>query len=282
MAEYMTINGIPIPCLVEGAEVETEQIGDSERAESLALIEHIEGEKFRAKHRLVPQTRANAFAYRQLINGAGHYWSFDTDVYSSGGLGPQAQNGGALASDQKWLGAQSLKFLFSDTGRNISYDALPANVPTGWTVAFAARETGGAVWEHWLATSVLGMGGAVWYKNGVGGFGVGPYSASINTALGRVTLQGDVNTTWFDELVILPYAVPAAWIPLMYAFQNPGGGNTQWSNLRELKLQGDVLEEGGTKVVTGRVLRRDVEPIVIPGSGFQPSARAFDFELTEV
>lgn len=281
MAEYMTLNGVPIPCLVDGAEIETQLLLDSERAESMALIENVEAEKFSGKHKLVPQTRSLAYAFRQLINGAGHYWSFDTSVYSSGGLGPQAQNGGALASDQKWLGAQSLKFLFSDTGRNISYDALPLNVPTGWTVMVAGRESGGAVWAHWLATSVLGMGGANWYKNGVGGFGIGPYSASINTALGRVTLQGDTNTTWFDELVILPYAVPVSWIPLMYAFQNPAAGNTQWSLLRQLKLQGDVLIEGGTKIVHGRVTREAVSPMMMAGV-FQPSARDLDFELVEV
>ncbi|MEK7178555.1 MAG: hypothetical protein AAB721_02795 [Patescibacteria group bacterium] len=255
---FCKLNGITVP--VEAGEQDDEfaLIEDRERTEGSSLLIDRRAEKFKKGFTIACQTAAYASAFRRLLHGEGHYWGFDATppgVYSSKGLGPQAQNGGALATDQSWLGGGSLKFLFSDSGRNITYEALAPNSVDGWTVMVAARETGGAVWAHWLATSTLGMAGATWWKDGVFGFGITPYSASINTGTGRVTLQGDTNTTWFDELVILPYAVPSDWPAQIYAAQAAG---LAWGANRNLRLTGDILPDpvtSGTasKTVVGEV-----------------------------
>lgn len=280
---FCKINGVTLPVKKDDADDSPSLVQNEQRMEDASLFVDRRAEKGTWRVSVTPQDAAHAHAFRKLIHGEGHYWGFDATppgVYSSRGLPPQAQNGGALATDQSWLGGGSLKFLFSDTGRNISFDALPANTPNGWTVMFAARESGGGVWDHWLATSTLGMSGSNWYKNGVFGFGIAPYSAGISGSVGRVTLQGDVNTTWFDELIILPYPVPSDWVSQIYDFQNPGSGNTQWGKLRKLKLSGDIVDDGLTKNVYARVSNSRI--IHTKTSGVKTPKRCIEVEMVEV
>lgn len=276
MAEFLKLNGIAVPVLVDGAEYEHQLLTDSARAESMALIENIEAEKGVWRFSLQPQTRANAFAFRQLINGAGHYWGFDAaspGVYSSRGLGPSALTNSVFSAGAAWLGAGKLSQTLS-TG-TVTWPALRPGSADGWTV-MVARKVGAAAWGHHIVNS----GEGAYFNGAFSGVSTPPWM-TINTTTGTVKLDADaVDTTLLDELVILPFSMPAAWVWSAFDQQNPAGGNTQWSSLRQLKLQGDVLAEGGTKVVVGKVTREGIAPYVI--GTFQPSARELEFELTEV
>jgi hypothetical protein len=281
MASFLTINGIDVPILVEGSEATPQLIMDSARAEDQSLIENVEAEKLYLKHKLVPQTRANGFAYRQLIHGAGHYWSFDdtaggggtAGLYSSKGLGPTGSIAGvslAGAAPAPWLGAGRVAIT---TGNSLVYTLGPGLVAITVMVALNVNSAG---WNHIIKDD----GGTVFTNGALAGAAA---TVGINLATGVVTLSTAGGVTYqYDELIILPYRLPSTWPAQIYAQQNPAAGNTQWSSLRQLKVQGEVLPEGGTKVMTGRVTREGIRQYGNLGGVAEQAAREIEFELTEV
>lgn len=273
MAEFLTLNGIAVPVLVDGARFEPQRLQDSDRAENMALIEDLRATKGRWQWDVKHQLRANGFAYRGLVHGEGQYWSFDTDLYGSRGTPPTSATGSVFSAGSAWLGAGKVSQT-AGGGNNIVFTPLRAGSTDGWTV-MVARKVGGAAWQHFIVTS----GGAV-YTDGVL-TGTAAWLA-VNTANGTVTLTSDAaSTTLLDELVVLPYPMPSTWPAQAYAFQNPAGTATQWSKLRQLKLQGECLPEGGTKTVHGQVKDEKIQPATISGT-YEQGTRALSIEFQEV
>lgn len=284
MASFLTINGIDVPTLVDGAEAEVEQIADSARAENQALIENLEAVKLHLRLKLQPQTRANGFAFRQLINGAGHYWSFDdtaggggtAGLYSSGGLGPTGAITGVTlgtSAPAPWRGAGRVQIT---SGNSLVYTLEP-NLP-GIEVMVAQSVNGGA-WNHYFKND----GGTI-YQNGVLNGAPSPVpQITINLAAGTVTLNTTGGVSYqFDELVIFPYRLPASWHAQAYTQQNPAGSNKSWSALRQLLVEGDVLPEGGSKTMLGRVGREGIRQWENLGGVAEQAGREPEFELLEV
>jgi hypothetical protein len=275
MAEFLTLNGIALQVLIEGANWEPMRLIDSARAENMSLIENLEGEKGRGTFTLQPMTRADAYAHRQLINGAGHYFSFDTSFYSSRGLAPIALTGGTIgaAAPAPWLGAGRALFALG-AGNFVTYQTNVGVTLAQMTVMIARNVAAGG-WNHYMKD----LAGNTWLNGAATGALAWFNVAGAN---GSVVVGADAgNAIAYDELVILPYHVPASWAAQMYAFQNPAAGNTQWSSLKQLKLQGEVLPEGGTKIVHGRVLSEKILSAQLP-TGFEQAARQLTFELVEV
>jgi len=275
MAEFLTLNGIAIQVLVEGANFEPMRLMDSARAESMALIENLEAEKGRWRFDLPPMSRADAYAHRQLINGAGHYFSFDASFYSSRALAPIALFGGTIgaAAPAPWLGAGRANFALG-AGNFVTYQTN-VGVTLSQMMVMVARNVAAGGWSHYMKD----LAGNTWLNGAPTGALAWFNVAGAN---GSVSVGADAgNAIAYDELVILPYHVPASWPAQMYAFQNPAAGNTQWSSLKQLKMQGEILPEGGTKIVHGRVLGEKILSALLP-TGFDQAARQLSVELVEV
>lgn len=88
MSAALKLNGITLPVLVDGAAQERVAVEDFARAFDGTPRSVERSAKRRWRFRLGVQTQENAHAFRQLISGAGHHWSFDADLYSSKGLVP--------------------------------------------------------------------------------------------------------------------------------------------------------------------------------------------------
>lgn len=280
MGEFLQLNGIAIPVLVDGADASPDLVMDSARAENQSLIENVEAEKLSLRLKLQPQTRANGFAHRGLIHGAGHYWSFDSHLYSSKGLGPTTATGASISAGAAWRGGFGLRLA---TGASaITFAALPARPlgSDGWTIMFRGNALPGA---HVVITDMSFANEEAWL-NGVYGGAVLSSIVAVDVVTGIVTLSTDTGTQQdFDELVILPYRVPDAWPPQMYAWQNPAGAiNRPWSNLRQLWVRGEVIPEGIDKIMTGRVTGEKIRQYENLGGVAEQAARELEFQLTEV
>lgn len=274
------LNGINVPVSVQGATFTPERLQDSERAENMALIEDLRATKLSLKLRLKIQRRANAFAFRQLVHGEGHYWSFDNTaggggtagLYSSRGLPPTGAITGVTlgtAAPAPWLGAGRVAIT---TGNSLVY-TLGAGLP-GITVMAAMNVNSGG-WNHIIKDD----GGTVFTNGALAGAAA---TIAITLATGVVALSTAGGVTYqYDELVILPFRLPSDWPAQAYAFQNPAGGATQWGSLRQTKLSGEVLPEGGTKIVHGRIASEEIEPATVDGI-YDQGCRNLVAEFAEV
>ncbi len=179
----LTINGITIPVLASqgdhGAPILT---GDpAARAFSGALLNSVRARKEAfPSFRTTPQTLSNARAFRSLIQGLGHSFSFDTDRYADGtGLGPSSgtTSGTPGTASGKWGG-----HLFLPVGSAVI--GYPANLGTSWTVMHWRKTTAAGVWEWWAETST-----GLHYKNGVPATG-GQLSPWVYVSNGSLFLAG--------------------------------------------------------------------------------------------
>lgn len=221
------------------------------------------------KFSTVPLTGALALAWESLIVGEGETWSFDTSEYGSKGGGPAAGGVYTLGGAAAKYGAGGLR-LPATTGL-IRYPATLYNLAAviqGWTVMVWRQET---PFQHYIVRS----DGAKWL-NGI--------SNPISTSSWLTVNTGGVpdgvqlaNTSGlavdYDELVILPYVIPDAWAPLMYAAHA-----APWSALPFLNATGLVVTEQTTR----RVLGTCSESILVatPKGGVrQPDMRRLEVDL---
>lgn len=270
---FCKLNGIVVPVSVDDHSAEPVLIEDNERAESASLLVDRRAEKGRWSFSITPQVAAAAFAFRSLLHGRGQYWSFDTSLYSSKGLGPSLSTDVSLVGGgSTWLGAGAI--VMAAPSGDQRYLALTPLSTEGWTV-MTARKVGAAAWQHFIVTSA----GSV-YTNGV--LTGSAAWLTVTTSTGEVKIVADaIDDTLHDELIVLPYVVPSDWPSQLYTFQNPAVGNTQWGALRNLKLQGDMVEEpSATKTVVGRV--KSSRPIISRVTGVKTILRTIQGELEEV
>jgi hypothetical protein len=96
------------------------------------------------------------------------------------------------------------------------------------------RAASAGAWVHYVLRSTGGK-----WVGGVRNDAASTPWVSISAG-GVLTIAGAGGaTTWVDELVLLPFAAPDAWPPLMYAFH----AARAWSALPYLVPGGDYLQD---------------------------------------
>lgn len=276
MANFLTVNGIVLPCAAEGGgNHAVTQLGESKRAIDGTLRVHRRVVKRQWSFRSTPQLAPTALAFRDLLLGRGHYWSFDNiagtaGLYSSKGLGPTGAITGvtlAAAAPAPILGAGRVAI---SAGNSLVF-TLGAGL-LGIDV-FAWVNVNSAGWNH-----IIKDDAGVVYTNGA--LAGAAAMISITLATGVVTLSAPAVSHAFDELVIVPYRVPSDWPAQIYAYQLAG---SQWSQLAQLKVAGDGIDgNSGTAIVKAEPGALEIFPGSLSTGAFKPNLHTVAFQLDEI
>jgi len=263
MTDFLKLSGIPVPISVDTAKQGVDRGGNRERALDGTLREHRRFSKatWSFATKLLPV--ASALAFRGLIDGRGHSWDFETHLYSSKGLGPSTSSGATNNASGAKYGSAGLQ-LTATTG-TITFVALPATAPDGYSVAFW-RKVGAGAWNHYAVAS--SAAGTVYYLNGV--VDTSPSFLTVTTSAGTVKLDAAGSTTYYDDLVVLPYPMVSDW-PL--AITNAGAA---FGPLALLTASGFGIENGQRSVTVGGEVQN--MPMQATSTGFVQSV---EFDLME-
>lgn len=276
MSSFLALNGIDVPCGVAGGSKATiEEIATSKRAFDGTMLVHRRATKGHWGLTLAITDDQHARAFRDLVLGKGHYWSFDATVYSSKGLGPTLAPGSVQSATGGYIGAGKLSQT-AGGGNNIQFTVSEIVTRNQWTVMYA-RKVGAGSYVHYIAT----FDGSTTTYYTAGAAGSAQTWLGVVASTGVVTLTSDAaSTTLIDELVILPFCVPSDWPAQMYALNNAG---TAWSPLARLNATGTGIE-GNTRTVQVKGTAKEITamPSTIPGSSFAENNGTFAFEIEEI
>lgn len=190
-------------------------------------------------------TREQARALSGLIQGDGHYMSFDTMLYSSKGLGPFT---GYVVTISATGGAVGGGYMQVTSGQKIEYPFTADNDRTLMVCKF----TGGA-WVHYALTYDASTATTVQYKNGAphtpaAGDSVVNWFSYTNSGSGGVwklegkDIDGAAGNSRYDQLVIAPYVMPADMIAAFDTELLTTG--LPFSPLPLLRVSGEMIEDG--------------------------------------
>lgn len=256
MSEFLTINGYEVEVSSGGVSGSYDEGADRARAFSGRYLSTVRYEKEEYSLSSPLLTKADAIALRGLLRGLGHCWSFDNDLYSSKGLGPQAGSTATQSASGGKFGGRAI----------IANVVFAANVTQDWTVLLYRYWH---AWKHWAMRS----DGAI-YLNGVRDDTLDTHWLSVDGS-GNVTITGELwwidsdtvaadrtlvasdtvvasstgaewltrllnrapeDTIQYDDLVIVPYAMTDEMI---LSFEDSGA---PFSPLPRLNASGDMLE----------------------------------------
>ena len=233
----LTINGIEVNVLDGSARASVEEIGEKTRAFDGTLRSSRQATKRVITFDAPLNVPSDAEAIRQLLLGTGHAWSFEGQhLYSSKGKGPSEVTGSPTYAAGKF-GSYSVQ----------TTDAIGVKwtIPTTAYTVMAWHHDGSA-WHHHVycsdATGGLDGVAGVASEDPAHGFGV----AAGEVACGFYTGPA-AGTYKTDDLVILPFVIPAAWVAEYYAAATAHG------DLPKLAVDGDVLSGFGPLSMIGEV-----------------------------
>lgn len=233
----LAVNGVPVGVLDGSASLAVEEIGEKTRAFDGSMRSSRRATKRTLSIEVPMLVPADAEPIRQLLLGAGHAWSFEGQhLYSSKGKGPAAAVGTPTYGAGKF-GSYALQ---TSNTVGVQYALGTA----AWSVL--AWHHDGTAWHHRVACSD-GSGGL----DGVAGSASVDPSHGLQVAGGLVQIGSysapAAGTYRTDDLVILPYVLPAAWVPAIFAAGAP------WGGLPKLSVTGDLLSGIGPLAMIGEV-----------------------------
>ncbi|WNG57380.1 hypothetical protein F0U59_23400 [Archangium gephyra] len=266
---FLTLNGISFPC-VTGNAVPV-RAGELERSANLSVRSGVRALAWDLPCATGELSQAEARAVRGLVEGEGHSFSFaDTTtatsfLWSSRGLVPWDTEGAvSRATGGRW--ASRLRLLDDASA------AWAFGVSSEWTVSLWYRDDNSPTWKHYTICS----SGSVWVNGVVDANPTPPAEDFLSVDLGldgtvrlRSVDGADSGLHDYSEVLVLPYVVPDAWGPLLYAFSN----TRPWPALPFLRAEGAAVP-GGVAEVLGQV--GTVERLV-GGPGVW--VESFDFTL---
>ena len=241
---FLQINGVTIDVADGGASVGYEKFGAVDRSYMGKLRGTRRSKVRRWSISTIVSDPAVAAAIEGMINGDGQVWSFDNDLYSSKGLGPQSGYGVTVsATGGKYGGHVSV-----DSGTSLIFDPSLGAVP--FTVMIWKKS--GATWDHYGIDSL-----GVQYKNGavhapiVADDVLNWFTQSLSTfAIEGKTQAGVAAAAPYDDLLILPYLSPLSQVQAIYGLgsAHPStpqvlvGGDIVSNDIAPVYAIGDVAE----------------------------------------
>lgn len=206
-------------------------------------------------------SEADALAWQSLLMGEGHHFSFDSGLYSSKGLGPDAGYTASQNTSASKFGAGQLSV--DDTDGEITYAAQLGSV---WTLMFYRFES--AAWVHYVITSA----GSKWVD------GVQDDMATttwISVSSGSVTITNATGSAvLYDDLVAVPYLFLSAWPALRSA------ATAAWGATPSLAATGELIK-GGSATVRAQLGDTKITQGLLSGA-WEQNLHSFPVTLTEV
>lgn len=154
----LTLNGITIPIARDSGQLSWNVVQDEVTTYDGTLRRTVRSRKRKWEFKTTPQTQSLSNFYRRLMNGEGHYWSYDSSRYSSKGMGPTSETLASNAVFAKY-GANSM-YLSSPNGAIL----YPTAYGTSWTAIFWKYSVAGT-WQQWILINNAGSKSV--YVNGV-------------------------------------------------------------------------------------------------------------------
>ena len=248
---FLTINGIEMK--IATATRSPVRLGERSRAHSGRARKSERARKREWTLYTGPLDELEAPAVAGLLEGDGHHFPFDSDLYSERGIGPLAGYGAAVTVSPGKFGPG---FLTVSGGESISF---PVQLPATWTLLLHRRELG--AWHAYAVNS----DGQKW-RDAVRDDGAD--TSWLSVTAGTVTL-GDADPLEIDDLVCLPYLTPPTWPPIWAAAAAPFGA------LPWLNAAGDLTR--GPLVAMAEVT--DAETITLAGGELAERLNVAFFEL---
>lgn len=195
---YLALNGLEIPVSAARGRIKRVEIGKRGRSFKGRYQSSIRKRLYDYDYVTTQITSDEIDALSSWIEGAGQVWSFDSTVYSSGGLGPSgtpvyqlthnlvAEDGTSVYNAAKFGGALGIDE--ASTNMLTGDQRTAANAPTGYTSIGGATLTGDAT-IYWVAAKSLKIVNTLAFE----GAYAGGVTASIgDLVVGSVFLKGAV------------------------------------------------------------------------------------------
>lgn len=254
---FLTLNGVEIPVLDGNASRSRVLIGERGRAFDGTFRSSVRARKRQWSLATPVVTKAEADAIVGLVEGQGHHWSFDADLYSDKGLvGTGAGASVGTTSPSPKFGAGRLGITTGNTA------TFALSLGGAWTVM--VWQWDGAAWDHYVVTSA----GHKWV-NGIRNDAATTTWLAVSS--GTLTLSAPSAAAYYDDLVALPYVIPAAWAEVW------GVATSAFSALPRLAMAGDI----GTATVEGELGAEAYTQAQVDG-GWRDNALTVEFTLSEV
>lgn len=235
---YLTINGME-PRAADISEDEDGVMEDGRGVTGRAFHDRQELKR-RFSLALVPQLFSHGDAWKRLLEGRGHSFSFDSSLYSGKGLGPLAGHDAIITPNAGGVTSKYGTSYVDTQTADLEYSVIGYQ---SWSVSVWAWN--GTAWELRQQTS-----DGVQLLGGVEGSYAWDYSPSgLGTTSSPHVFTLPLGSK-FDELVILPFALPSDLLVQWSSYALP------WPTLPHLYLAGDatggeiyeVVIAGGVKV----------------------------------
>ena len=217
MAEFLTVQGIPIPVRDRTWKATPVRVGDTrKRLASAGLMDHKQADawKFAGSTPILDPTEADAVI--GLLRGDGHVWSFESSTYSVKGKGFSGTIPTATASFAKF-GTKSGEIASGGTST-----IAPGYSGKDQTV-LVWRRPGAGSFDHYGITRTAG-GTVVEVKNGVAGSFTTSNWLTFGAAAISLLGKNDAGANTIvqaDDFVVLPYLLTTAQIAAVYTASTP-------------------------------------------------------------
>jgi hypothetical protein len=255
---YLSLNGVTVSVAAEGASLALSGVsGEEARSASGELVGGPLESKREWNMSTPPVTPSEVDAWVGLIEGRGHNWPFDADLYSARGRGPSSGTATIINVGSK-RGTGHVRVATGDTV------TWAAQLGAAWTTLHWRFEAG--AWKNYLCRS----DGARW----VNGVRDDTSMGGLSVSSGSLSLTGAAFLNDFDDVVGLPFAAPDAWIASLYAQHNAEA----WSELPRVLAAGSF--NSSSLSLRGRVT--DSRLVRCAPAGALTTAYALQFTLREV
>jgi hypothetical protein len=298
MSEHVTINGVHWPMAVDSVEEEPDEVGEvlTRSLNGRAVGTRIE-RKRRWRGRSVFHVAAEGEAWRRFVEADGQAWDFlSPNAASSKGVGPSSGGFAVAATD----GVHGLGKVTPGSGNFFGINlqrrlGVPGgwSPATGWTLLFFKRLSvgdggDGVTYVHHVVAGSVAVNrgvsanpvGVQQWRNGVAGsYGVGNWLSvgTTTTALWSFSDAATAAAYAYSGLVVLPFVVPAAWVPGLTAFHI----SQTWPGVARVRLGGDVVVDAGGPVdAIARVRKLPQRSLMLAGER-RNNARVLELELME-
>lgn len=265
---FLEINEITIPVQANTVRESTRLVGFDAMSHAGSEIAEIRRSLKEWKVETPPLEWTRAEALEALVLGLGDNWSFEDAgsgnawQYSSKGRGAVAPiSGASRQTSTSQFGTASMQLT---SGSSIAWQLAPAE---RWTALFWRRVAAGA-WQH-LATTSSGL----YYLSGAATGS--PHLSVVTMVDGLLTLTNNQGvSTFYDDLVLIPAILPAAWILAL------AGRTTPWPQLPRFELGGTIVNDDVLPAI-GREVSADIVVNTDATGTYRNNARRLSFTIKQ-